>query len=398
MAKIISRTWKSAVPLGRKVRHTAYGYQLVLPTGQRERKFSSAWQSEADARKALVERLEQLDHEANQIEAAKEEPPAVTFAEAAERYLQLKADEGKRSLRDDARVVRQQLLPFFGATTLLQDVSKERVSAFRERRIKEVSVYTTRNELSILRHLLRLAREDWGYLDTVPAVRLPKAPEGRLRFLDGPEIARFVHVCGRSRNRHLMALVTLAINTGMRRGEIMGLTWERVYLDPEGGGVNARIVLHRTKSGKPRGVPLNTAAIAALASIEPDAAKREGRVFKRRDGSDQASMRKAFDTAVKRADLHNFRFHDLRHTFGSHMSMRGRPLKEIQECLGHSTIEMTMRYSHLSPAHLRTAVESLQGLTPELDQMAQEMAQSTVSNDHQEPTAAQLIEKPTTPP
>jgi integrase len=119
-----------------------------------------------------------------------------------------------------------------------------------------------------------------------------------------------------------------------------------------------------TKNGEPRGVPLNKAAIAALSALEPDRRKREGKVFKRKDGEDWGQIRTGWEMAVKRAGLNDFRFHDLRHTAASHLAMRGRPLKEIQEVLGHKSFSTTLRYAHLSPMHLRTAVESLEGLTP----------------------------------
>lgn len=105
-------------------------------------------------------------------------------------------------------------------------------------------------------------------------------------------------------------------------------------------------------------------ADAPLAALEPDPAKRVGSVFKQKNGEDWGQIRTAFETAVERAGLSDFRFHDPRHTAASHLAMRGRPLKEIQEVLGHKSFSMTLRDAHLSPMHLRTAVESLAGLTP----------------------------------
>jgi integrase len=148
----------------------------------------------------------------------------------------------------------------------------------------------------------------------------------------------------------------------MRKSEILGLQWERVDLAKD-MGFNARITLYDTKNGEPRGVPLNKDAISALIAVEPDADKRVGRVFKRSDGHGWGIIRTSFENAVERAGIPDFRFHDLRHTAASWLAMRGRPLKEIQEVLGHKSIAMTNRYAHLSPMHLRTAVESLEGLT-----------------------------------
>ena len=144
--------------------------------------------------------------------------------------------------------------------------------------------------------------------------------------------------------------------------------------------IGASLRLYNTKKGKPRGIHLNKQAIAALVSVEPDPARRVGLVFKRSSGEHWGAIRTAFDAAVKRAALPDFRFHDLRHTAASWLAMRGRPLVEIKEVLGHASINMTMRYAHLSPAHLRSCVESLDGLTPvivPLDRMAHKMAQST---------------------
>ena len=212
---------------------------------------------------------------------------------------------------------------------------------------------------------------------------MPKAPKERTRFLTEDEITRLLKACAQSRNRYLPAIVTLAINTGMRKSEILGLTWERVELDKD-LGFNARITLYDTKNGEPRGVPLNKAAIAALTALEPDSEKRAGRVFVRKNGEEWGQIRTAFEKAIERAGLSDFRFHDLRHTAASHLAMRGRPLKEIQEVLGHKSFSMTLRYAHLSPMHLRTAVESLDGLTPSVDniaQMAHKRAQSVESSE-----------------
>jgi len=357
--------------MGERVKRIAYGYALTV-NGKRERKVSSAWQSKEDALKALHERQQQ-------VQAGQTDRPAdVTFGHAAERYLKFKADHAKRSLENDRFIIRTRLLPFFGDGLPLRQLSSEKIAADEERRIKQVSPWTVRNELTILRHLLRLSQRKWKYLDTVPDIELPKAPRGRTRFLSEDEIARLLSACAKSTNPHLSAITTIAIHTGMRKGEIMGLTWERVDLGRD-MGFNARITLYDTKNGDPRGVPLNATAIAALESVEPDPARREGLVFKQKNGQAWGHIRTAFRTAVARAGLPDFRFHDLTHTCASYLAMRGRPLKEIQEVLGHKSFAMTLRYAHLSPMHLRTAVESLDGLTPSIDntkQMTHKMTQS----------------------
>jgi len=143
----------------------------------------------------------------------------------------------------------------------------------------------------------------------------------------------------------------------MRQGEILNLEWGRVDLS------SARITLYKTKSKKPRGIPINRPLYEALVALAPDPAQREGFLF-RNGESRWGKIRTAFELALKRAQIGDFTFHDLRHTFASHAVMRGVSLAELKEILGHSTIGMTLRYSHLSPTHLRNAVEKLEGLTP----------------------------------
>jgi integrase len=368
----------------KRVRHVAFGYTLYV-NGQRERKVSSAWTSQEDALKALAERQQQVRV------GQTGRPVDVTFGLAVERYLKFKADHGKRSLHNDRHIFEKQLIPAFGSGLPLRQLAPEKIAAYEERRITEVSAWTVRNELTVLRHLLRLAHRKWNYLDRVPEIELPQAPRGRTRYLTECEIAKLLAACAQSKNTHLASIVTVAINTGMRKNEIMRLQWERIELDKD-LGFNARITLYDTKSGEPRGVPLNTAAGAALAALEADPAKRVGSVFKRKNGEDWGQIRTAFEKAVERAGIENFRFHDLRHTAASHLAMRGRPLKEIQEVLGHKSFSMTLRYAHLSPMHLYTAVESLAGLTAAPDNWTHKWAHSVESGNEEEVPAPQVLD------
>jgi len=350
MAKIVQRVWTTRGPTGKRVKHVAWGYTLMV-NGTREKKFSSAWQTETEALAALIARRTEAD--AGGLSQKRDR----TFGEVAEAHLKTKRDAKKRSVADDERIVRKCLLPAFGPQCRLRAVTREMIAQYRDRRLGEgLSPYTVSNELSVLRHLLRCAQEV-GDLDTVPSIKLPKKPEGRLRFLDPDEIGRLLAACAASRNHYLGAVVTLAVHTGMRKGEILGLEWERVNLS------TARITLLQTKSGKPRGIPIGRAVYDTLVTLEPDPTRRQGRVFPNGNDRRGSQIRTAFATALARASITGFRFHDLRHTAASHLVMRGASLKDVQELLGHSDVRMTIRYAHLSPDHLRSAVDRLDGLT-----------------------------------
>jgi integrase len=209
MAKIIRREWTSTGPLGRRVRHTAYGYTLMVD-GKRERKMSSDWQTEQPAYEALHRRLQEIQSPSSQ-------PEDQTIGELAEKYLAYKANTGKRSLQDDKRVIHNRLLPAFGTTQMIRTLTEAQISQYERRRISEVSAYTVCNELSILRHMLRLARR-WGYIDRVPMIELPQKPPHRERYLTEDEIKRLLASCAQSRNPYLSCIVTVALNTGMRKG------------------------------------------------------------------------------------------------------------------------------------------------------------------------------------
>jgi len=191
-----------------------------------------------------------------------------------------------------------------------------------------------------------------GDLDTVPVVKLPKPTPGRLRYFDDAEIARILQACAESRSPILGAVVRLALNTGLRQAEILDLEWERVNLS------TGMLLIRRTKNSKPRSVPMNGAVYETLVTLERDADRRTtGRLFPA--GEKGSQIRTAWNTVLKRAAISDATFHTLRHTFASHHVMAGTSLQTVAELLGHSDIRMTLRYAHLSPAHLRAAVEQV---------------------------------------
>ena len=362
MAQVIQRIWRAGP---RKVKRAAWGYQLMV-NGQRERKYDGEW-TEDDARAALVRRQEEL------AATPASSPSERTLQQLAEEYLAYKAQRGKRSLKEDTRILATRLLPAFSSELPVRQLSASAIAQYERKRAGEVSAFTVSNELTVLRHMLRLGRR-WGYLEHVPDVDMPKKPGGRLRYLELDQIARLLAACRESRNRCLLAIVTLAVHTGMRKAEILGLEWERVNFS------TSMITLYQTKSGKPRGVPINRAAYDVLTGLEPAPAQRRGLLFTKRDHRAWGQIRTAFALALERAKIPaGFRFHDLRHTCASWMVMRGASLKDVQEILGHADYKMTQRYAHLSPAHLLAAVERLDGLTS--SPLAHDLAQKAVECD-----------------
>ena len=278
----------------------------------------------------------------------------------------------KRTLAEDKRQL-EALKTEFGPDTPLGDITASRISQYKDKRLSLVRTIgeganaverrltnaAVNRPLALLRHLLRMAHEEWEVIDNVPRIRLEKEPQGRLRWLKEKEITQLLEACAESKNKEVRAAVIIAVNTGLRLGELLGLTWDRVEL---GRGV---IRLEVTKGGRRREVPLNADSYGALVGLGP---KAEGRVFKTR------YIKTAYNNAVDAVKLDDVNFHTLRHTFASWAVMRGVSLKELQELLGHASLTMTMRYAHLAPERLRTAVTRLEGLT---SQPASDSAQAS---------------------
>jgi integrase len=351
MAEVVKRVWRSGP---RRVKRVAWGYTLQV-NGKQIRVTNAKW-TEEDAEKQLAARV--LERDAPTPAAA--EP--LTFGQAAARYLTAKAR--KRSLGDDARYL-DAFKVTFGAETPLTEITGARISAWREARLAAINPRTKRaysaaavnRPLATLRHLLTLAREEWEVLGAVPRVRLEKEPQGRLRWLTKDEAARLLAACDASKNPLLGAIVRLALSTGMRREEILALTWERVDF------ARGVLRLEVTKSGRRREIPMDDTAYAALSSVR---GSREGLVFARADGRRWGKIRTAFESGVEVAKVEDFRFHDLRHTFASWAVQRGASLHELKDLLGHSSLAMVMRYAHLAPENLRQAVNKAGGVLAEV--------------------------------
>jgi len=227
---------------------------------------------------------------------------------------------------------------------------------------------TVNHELASLKHIFNKGVA-WGILAKNPAAKVKKLPEtkGRTRFLSAEEAARLLEAAP----VHLRPIIVMALETGMRRGEILGLTWGDVDMR------NGMVYVGETKTNTPRHVPISARLRATLAALPRRL--RTGYVFTGairhtpaggklrrplnqpvgRVGLPFRDVDTAFRNACTAAGIVDFRFHDLRHTAASHMVMAGVPMRTVGEILGHKTATMTERYSHLTPEHKRNAIEKL---------------------------------------
>ncbi|HUX67787.1 MAG TPA: site-specific integrase [Terriglobales bacterium] len=198
-----------------------------------------------------------------------------------------------------------------------------------------------------------------GLVEVNPArlVRQLRADNARIRFLSQDEEARLREAITTDCPQHMHEL-DLALNTGMRAGEQFGMCWEDVDFE------RAQIRLGKTKNGRVRHIRLNAPALAALLALRRPSAG-SGPVFVnavtpgRYHGQPRASARNWFERVVRKVAIPDFTWHCLRHTFASRLVMAGVDIRTVAELMGHRTLAMTMRYTHLSPDHNLEAVERL---------------------------------------
>jgi integrase len=234
----------------------------------------------------------------------------------------------------------------------LDQLTPERLAAARERLRPGHQAGTVNQYLATLSHALTTAVVEWGWLDSSPLrrVRRLREPRGRVRWLDEAERQRLLAACAASANRVLLPVVILALSTGARKQELLSLTWRDVDLRRE------RLLLHQTKTDKPRSVPLTERALSEMQALAKVRRIDTALVFPRRDGRAPLDLRYAWQQALRQAGLADFRFHDLRHTCASYLAMNGASLVEIAEVLGHTTLQMVKRYAHLAEAHTAQVV------------------------------------------
>jgi len=276
----------------------------------------------------------------------KKKEEKLKFEDFAQEFIEYYCKLNKKSWERDAQSIRHLRAVFAGK--YLYVITPLEIEKYKEKRIHLVKPATINRELSCLKTLFNKAIE-WGKLELNPMkkVKLWKENNQRVRYLEKEEIKRLLENCP----EYLKPIVLVALNTGMRQGEILNLQWPDIDFHQE------LIYINDSKSGEARKIPMNSTTLAALGQ------RKKGRgssyVFSNKEGEPFRKVYKGFKAALRRAEISNFTFHDLRHTFASHLVMNGTDLKTVQELLGHKTFKMTLRYTHLSSDHKRNAVDNL---------------------------------------
>ena len=226
----------------------------------------------------------------------------------------------------------------------VKDITPRRIQTFLNTYVEEnrLTPATRNRHLTMMKAMFNRGLH-WNLIVENPTHGIPKLRENgsRMRYLDQDEIRRLLE-CASVRFRPIL---TVALHTGMRRGEIMKLEWRDVDLR------NRVLRVRESKSGKQRIIPIDDTLHSTLRGLPSRFEK--GLVFPSPvTGNRWTDFKRQFRNATKKAKIDDFRFHDTRHTFASHLVMAGVDIRTVQELLGHQSLAMTMRYSHLAPVPL----------------------------------------------
>jgi integrase len=309
--------------------------------GKRIRKFGGY--TKEQARNTLAKlRIDKLDET---LGFKKPKAEAIAFEKFADEFLEIYAKQNKRSWQRDELSLKNLKLSFKGKT--LQDIGPEDIERFKAKRRTEVSDSTTNREIACLKTLFNKSVE-WGRLEINPIAKVKKfrEPNCKERILTESEVRRLIEATSAG----LRPIVIIALNTGMRRGEILSLRWKDVDFH------KGFIFIGDSKSGRSRSIPMNSQVFEILKNLP----KSSEFVFFNPETKDHIKdVKTGFKAACRRAGIKNLRLHDLRHTAASWMVEVGIDLVTVSRILGHSTIQMTMRYAHPTPENMRRAVEKL---------------------------------------
>ena len=280
----------------------------------------------------------------------KKKDQRIKFEDFADEYFKKYSMVFNKSWKKSDKVLIKTLKAFFSGYCL-SEITKDVIAQFKAKRINEVSGSTINRNLACLKSIFNRAIE-WGKYDGVNPVvheKMFKEPEGRTRYLNPKELEHLIKCC----ESRFKPYVIVAVHTGLRLSEMLSLKWGD--LDFTEGVIY--VLPQHAKTDRLRGIPMTNVARVALKSIKKQS--DSDYVFCNKNKKPNAPIRGAFERALKKAEIKEFHWHDLRHTTASLLAMSGIDLNTIREILGHTTMKMTQRYTHLSKKHMKDAVSVL---------------------------------------
>lgn len=321
------------------------------------------------AQRATFARLTDAKRWATQTEAAiregrhfkTTEAKSHTFSDMANRYIDNVLPTKPKQQAAQTQQLKWWMKQF--GDYLLADVTPALIAESRDKLRKEITPLGTVKKpstviryMAVLSHCFNVAINEWSWLEHNPMrkVTKPREPKGRVRFLSEDERTRLLEACKQSDSPYLYIVVVIALSTGMRKAEIMGMSWPDLDL------IEGKVTLYQTKNGEIRTAPITGLALTLLKEHSKVRLIGTNLLFPGKVNQlTPIDLRTPWETALKKAEIDDFKFHDLRHSAASYLAMNGATLAELAEILGHKTLQMVKRYAHFSEAHTAGVVERM---------------------------------------
>jgi len=289
-----------------------------------------------------------------------------TLAELIDRYIEKELPQRKSDVKKFSTQLKWWKSEI--GSYLLSDITPPLLSKCKDVLTTEPSEKpkngrTTRTNATINRYMASLsivftrAVNEWGWMEENPMKKVTKKkePKGRIRYLTDSEVTTLLQAC-RQISDELYLFTKIALATGARYSEILNLTWQNVDLK------HKKFYFMDTKNGEDRGVSITPLVYDEIKEFKKIRNIKSNYIFTMPDGKKLIYMRGQFANALKDAKIKDFRFHDLRHTSASYLARGGASLLDIATILGHKTMAMVQRYSHLTDNHTAKVLENMNNI------------------------------------
>ena len=238
-------------------------------------------------------------------------------------------------------------------TLTLSEITPDKIATKRDKLLSNGYKTSSANRyVAALSSACAMASREFGWIQTNPCSKIRKLsePRGRTRYLSDEERGLLIEACEKSGVKELFIIVVLALNTGARKNELRWLRWSDVDLQ------KGTLMFQDTKNDMIRSIPVVGRGLDILREWGKLRRLDTDLVFPGKNPENPVLFEKSWRNALKSAGIEDFRFHDLRHSAASYLAMNGVPIRTIAEILGHKTLGMVQRYSHLNPEHLRSEI------------------------------------------
>jgi integrase len=307
----------------------------------------------ADARSEAKKRKAEIQLGADPRADIRAQKSSITYGQYLELHYLPHSKQTKKSHRDDYNRSHQHLIPRWGSIPINQITTRMIIELQHDLKDSGLASSTCDRFVALLKHQFRLACE-WEFLskNAASTVKLYREPNEVNHYLDDAQLRRLMEVLHTHENRLVCNLAIFLLSTAARLNEALRSEWQSVDVEKR----LWRIEASNSKNKRVRAVPLNDMAISALESIQADHAKRCGYLFLNpKTNTHLKYPGKGWNSIRQQAGLPFFRIHDLRHMAASIAVNSGRSLYEVQKLLGHSQVQTSLRYSHLSTQVLQEA-------------------------------------------